>query len=369
VIAQTGSKIGEKLEIADQRLHNQHLIGNTFATPEEVVRWFGAVQSQDYGGAKWGVAQRTKNATNAELDQIFNAGKILRTHIMRPTWHFVMPEDIRWLLKLTSPRVHAFNAHYYRKNELDEAVFAQSNALVTKALQGGNHLTRPELGTILAENGVASSNLRLGLIMMYAELEGLICSGALKGKQFTYALLDERVPPTKTWEHDEALAELTSRYFISHGPATVHDYAWWSGLSVTEARTGLEMVKPQLVSEEINAKTYWFTPPETTATLQIPTPLIHLLPNYDEHVVAYKDHSASFSPEVWQNLEPGSASLLAHIVVRDGLVIGGWKRIIQKKEAVISPNLLVTLSETEQTAFAQAVEAYGRFIGLPARLA
>lgn len=173
------------------RLHNQHLARAKLASPNAVVAWMGAVQSQDYVGAKWAVGQRMQGATDATLDRAFADGTILRTHIMRPTWHFVAPADIRWLLALTAPRVNATNAYYYRKFGLDDAILARSNAVLTSTLRGGAQRTRTELASVLQEAGIATDDLRLGLIIMHAELDAVICSGARRGKQFTYALLDE----------------------------------------------------------------------------------------------------------------------------------------------------------------------------------
>ncbi len=214
--------------IAHQRLRNEHLGGIPFQTPEEVVQWFGAVQAQDYGGAKWAVAERATGATNAALDRLFTEGAILRTHMMRPTWHFVLPADIRWMLALTSPRVHAMNAYYYRQVELDDAIFQRSNDVLAQALQGGIQLTRAEIAQAYKAAGINASGMRLAYFLMHAELDAIICSGGLRGKQFTYSWFDERVPATNTLDHDEALAELTRRYFTSHGPALVQDFAWWS---------------------------------------------------------------------------------------------------------------------------------------------
>src|SRR6185436_10236792 len=183
----TGSITGA--DIAHQRLHNQHLSATTLKSLKEVVGYLGAVQAQDYAGAKWAIGQRIPNATDAAIDRSFNEGEILRTHVMRPTWHFVTPADIRWILELTAPRVHAANAYMYRKLELNDAIFKRSNAVLAKALQGGMQLTRTELASAFNKAGIIADGLRLGYFMMYAELEGLICSGGRRGKQFTYALL------------------------------------------------------------------------------------------------------------------------------------------------------------------------------------
>ncbi|MCI0398089.1 MAG: winged helix DNA-binding domain-containing protein [Chloroflexi bacterium] len=354
------------IDIARQRLHNQHLAGTPFAKPEEVVHWLGAVQAQDYAGAKWGLSQRTTGAANAAIDKLFDDGIILRTHVMRPTWHFVLPADIRWLLALTGPRVHAANAHYYRQLELDGAVFSRSHALLAGALQGGKHLTRAELARVLQDGGIATGGLRLGYLIMHAELDAIICSGPRRGKQFTYALLDDRVRQTTTLARDEALAELTRRYFASHGPATSPDYAWWSGLPAAEAKAGLEMVKSHFTHETVDGKTYWFAAP--LAAVEVKDPTIHLLPNFDEHFVAYKDHQPSLDPAVLNNLPPPEEALRAHIIVRNGLVIGGWQRTLQKNEVIVKPKLLIPLNTTGQTALKAAAEAYGRFLGLPVTL-
>jgi hypothetical protein len=228
-------------DIAQWRLHAQHLTGTPLKTAADVVGWLGAVQSQDYAGAKWAVAQRTNGLTDADLDQAFADGSILRTHVLRPTWHFVTPADIRWLLAVTKPRVHALNAYMYRQCELDETLLRRSSDVLANALVGGRQLTRTELGASLAQAGIVAEGIRLGYIIHYAELEAVICSGARRGKQFTYALLEERAPQAKRLDPDAALAELAKRYFTSHGPATLKDLTWWSSLTLAEARMAVEL--------------------------------------------------------------------------------------------------------------------------------
>ena len=222
-----------------ERLRNQSLAVSRLRTPGEVVAWLGAAQAQDYAGAKWALGLRAKGLTDAAVEQAFDEGAILRTHILRPTWHFVAPADIRWMLALSAPRVHAVNAYAYRTFELDAAVLARSRAALERALAGGRQLTRLELAKVLQRAGVQADGPRLAHVMMHAELDAVICSGARRGKQFTYALLEERAPRAKVLPRDEALAELTRRYFASHGPATLRDYVWWSGLTARDARAGM----------------------------------------------------------------------------------------------------------------------------------
>ncbi len=353
-------------DIVQQRLHNQHLLGALFARPEEVVRWFGAMQAQEYPGVIWGIAQRMDGPTQASIDQAYAEGKILRTHAMRPTWHFVTPADIRWLLKLTSPRVHAVNASYYRKLELNAALLARSATVLSNALQGGKHLTRTELAVALGQAGIirpADDRLRLAYLVMYAELEGLICSGAMRGKQHTYALLDERVPVTRTLERDEALAELTRRYFTSHGPATIKDCAWWSGLSASDVRAGLERNTSQLESAVIGVQTYWFRP--YAQTLPGAPPIAYLLPAYDEYTIAYKEHTAILDPDFRESV----VVAFGIVVVIDGQIVGGWKRVNEKDRVLLTIDPFRDLTETEQQALAQAVHRYQTFLGKPIALA
>jgi hypothetical protein len=349
------------LTIAHHRLRNQRLTGPPFDRPEHVVRGLTAVQSQDYAGAKWAIAQRVKEAADDEINKLFNDGKILRTHVMRPTWHFVMPADIRWMLKLTAPRVNAVSAYYYRKLELDDALFRRSNAAIAKALRGGRQLTRPELAKVLKHTGIEADGVRLAYLILRAELDAVICSGALRGKQFTYALLDERVPECKTPKREEALAELTKRYFTSHGPALLRDYTWWSGLTMADAKTGIEMVRPHLDHRTVDDKTYWFA--ELGPTAKTKAPLIHLLPNYDEYLIAYKDRSNSIKPELQERIRRSDGVLNAHIIVMNGQVIGGWRRKIGKDEVTIMANPISKLDKAEKDALRLAAERYRQFLG------
>ena len=371
------------MTLALARLRNQRLLGPSLASPADVVRWLGAVQSQDYAGACWGVSLRCGGLTAAAFTKAFNAGHILRTHVMRPTWHFVAPEDIRWLQALTSPRVHAVNGFVYRSTELDETICRRADRLITRALQGGQARTRSELAAVLEKGGVPATGLRLAYLVMRAELNALICSGPIRGRQHTYMLLEERVPPAPALKRDEALALLARRYFESHGPASVQDFSWWSGLTMVDARAGLEAVKSSFDSTEIAGRVYW-SPPQaspratrvtraagkaSTAGRSIAAPLVHLLPNYDEHVVAYRDHSHSLDPATREALRTrGSEPLAVHLIARDGLVVGGWRRTFERGQAVVTTQLLVPLKPREMKALQQAAAEFGRFLEMPVKV-
>ena len=300
-----------------------------------MVRWLGAVQAQDFDAAKWALGLRMRSTTKTAIEKAYNEGKILRTHLMRPTWHFVAPDDIRWLLQLTAPRVNTKAGPYYRKLELDAATFKRSNKALIKALRGGKHLPRRALKSVLNEAGVAvDDTVRLAHVLLRAELDGLICSGPIVGKQITYALLEERVPATNPLERDEALAQLARRFFTSHGPATLQDFVWWSGLTVADAKSGVALIEPVRVTKSTQESKH----------------SAHFLPAFDEYLVAYKDR------------EQG---MLGPAVIVDGRIAGTWKRTIDNSTVTIVFSPSKALNKSERVAIANAADRYASFVGLP----
>jgi hypothetical protein len=351
------------LDIPRYRLHNQFLSQTNFTEPEQVVAALGAVQSQDYAGAKWALAQRLKDApTDAVIEKAFHEGKILRTHVMRPTWHFVTPTDIRWMLDLTTPRVKIAMKHMDSQLGFDQALIKKSNRTLEKALQGNQRLTRTELSQILEKAGVPVDGYKMGQLMGHAELDQVICSGGRKGKQFTYALLEERAPQAKSLEREAALVELTRRYFKSHGPATLQDFVWWSGLTTTDARKGMEAVKSEFEQETVADQVYWFSAPTLRKNS---SPSVYLLPNYDEYTVGYRDRSAIFDGSHLDKLSAFRESILTQVIVINGQVSGTWKRTLKKNEVVMEFVPFTALTEEQNKAVIAAVERYGSFLQLP----
>ena len=340
-----------RADLVGQRLQNQRLSAPEFRKAVDVVRWFGAVQSQEFEAAKWALALRMRDATSAAIEEAFNRGTILRTHVLRPTWHFVACEDIRWLLELTAARVNLRCGPGYRKFELDDTVFKRSRKVFERALKDGKHLTRAELRRQLNESGVeANESVRMGHILIRAELDRVVCSGPRVGKQFTYALFDERVPATQTMDRDEALGNLTRLYLRSHGPATLQDFVWWSGLSVAEAKRGLEIVGRSLENATMGEKVYWSI--RSGKAQARSTVTAHLLPIYDEYFVAYKDRTSVFDlSTTWGSLGPA--------VVSNGIAVGTWKKTIDKKSVEVE--LTKGLNKTERVAIAQATTRYAEF--------
>jgi hypothetical protein len=350
-------------DIARQRLINQGLVKPTLQTATDVVAMLGAVQAQDYGASKWGISQRTSGLTDAQIEKEIDDGKIVRTHVLRPTWHFVAASDIRWMLALSAPRVHAANAYWYRHLEVDDAVARRSRTLMTRALRDGKHLTRAELGHVLTRAKIQVTNpVRLASIVMRAELDGVICSGVRRGKQFTYALMEERVTDAAALERDAALFVLARRYFTTRGPATADDFAWWSGLTKADAKRGVEAAAIHLEHRSIEGKSYWF-PAERR--VRFSSPLANLLPNYDEYFIGFKDRTAFSARLTASGIKERTSALSGHILTINGQIVGGWRRTLVGQKVGIEPRLLLGLSEAERRAVGVAARKFAHFLTLP----
>jgi hypothetical protein len=353
------------LEIARRRLRNSRLTGTGFTTPDEAVRWHLAMQAQDYGPAKWSIGQRSKGLTDQDLDKALAAGSIIRTHVLRPTWHFVARDDLRWLLALSGPRVQQGNAGRYRELGLDARTRARAEKVIVSALEGGNRLTRKEIAAVLEDAGIDHSGQRMPYFLSHCELEAVIGSGGLAGKQQTYALLDERVPAGGRFDRDDALVELVRRYLTSHGPATVKDMSWWSGLTMTDLRKALELLGEEVRSDTLDGMVLW-----SVASDDSPPPAArgaHLLQTYDELVVGYTESRFFGNPgaekarAAWSDRTYPSGVLLLN-----GLVGGHWRRTIGRTGVAIDVHLYGEPKRGDTRALETAAADFGRFVGLPA---
>ena len=338
------------------RLQNQHLSVPDFNTPEDAVSWFGAVQAQDYLGSLWAVGQRMRKGTEKDVEDALAKRTIVRSWPMRGTLHFVAAQDLRWMLKLLTPRIFKRSASRYRELELTDETFKKSEKVFIKALIGGNQKTREELLTVLESNKISPAGQRGIHILGHLAMEGLLCFGTREGKQFTFTLLDEWIPSSKVMDHDESLAELTKRYFISHGPAMIKDFVWWSGLTVAEVKKGIEMVQPYLTHETVDGQMYWLG---QSQSFPKKTQNAWLLPAYDEYTVAYKDRSAIIESNHF--IQAGNG--LRPTIVINGQIVGIWKREIKKHEVIITTHLFHLLSKAETEALHTSANRYGEFLG------
>jgi len=346
------------LEIAQQRLNNQYISHRVFNKPEDVVAHLGAVQAQDYAGAKWALGLRMQKSSDAAMEKAMALGSIIRTHVLRPTWHFITPADARWMIDLTAQRINAFSASRYRQLGLDGPVFTRSNDALAKALEDGKQLTRDEVMAALNNAGIKTNDLRFIHLLMHAELDKVICSGGRQGKQFTYALFDDRIPAGAAIDKEQALAKLAERYFNSRGPATLHDFAWWGGITLAEAKTGLEAVKTRLNSAVVDGRTFWM--PNEQAMTPGKSRSAYLLPAFDEFAVAYADRTATVNARYTAQARH---VIFDPSIVVNNQVVGTWKRSLKKKGVDISLNLFGKITQLQKKRVEAAAARYRKFIG------
>lgn len=343
--------------IAAQRLRNQHLTEAFRADAAALVAHMGAVQAQEFPFAKWGLAQRLgRGCVDADIEDAFTRGRILRTHVLRPTWHFVAADDIRWMLDLTGSRVMRTVLSWTRREGIDERTLRRAATLFERALAGGVTLTRAELGERLARAKIVASAAQMAFVTMYAELEAIVCSGPRRGRQFTYALVAERAPRARRMTPDESLAELTRRYFTSHGPATIRDFVWWSGLTVTETRRGLEMTRA--TRRAVDGLDYWSIGDARAR----PGATVHLLPIYDEYLVAYRDRVAVPHGPGTVGAAGGGVTF-RHALVSRGEVAGTWNVRATREGWTLTVTPMRRLSNAEREAIVGSAERFSRFLG------
>jgi hypothetical protein len=342
-----------------RRMHRQHLWGRPFTSIDEAMRAFGAMQAQEFQPAMWGIGARVAGVVEVDVRSAYAAGTLLRTHILRPTWHFVHAADIRWMLLATAARVHAVNGYYYRSTGVDEQVAARARTVFEHALGDGQHLTRKELAVDLAAAGLPSAGVPLSYVVTRGELDGVLVSGAMRGKQHTYALLDLRAPGPPMTDRDEALAELARRFFGSRGPATAKDFATWASLTLTEARRSVEMLGTEVDTDRIDGRVMHVVGAEPQ--IRSRSPVVDLLQNYDEAVVGYYDsRDAMMRPDGPQTaLVPQGRPMLL-----DGRLAGFWRHSLDGEiaDVMAMPSLAI-----DEAALAKAVQRFGRFVGRETR--
>jgi len=346
-----------------RRMRAQRLAAPMAADPAAVVAWFGAVQAQDYSGAKWALTLRAPALTDAQLDQALADGTIVRTHGPRPTWHFIAQADARWVLTAVAPRVQLRSRTMYRTYEIDVALMTHARRIVEQALGGGQFLTRAAIGKALAAKGIEAAGIRLGLMVFVLELDQVVCSGPRQGKQFTYALFDERVRGALVLPPDEARTALAARYVASHGPVTVNDFVWWSGLTVGEAKRAFEAVSPALRTEQIGKDTYWSSPTQPKATRR-DVPPVHLLPNYDEYFIAYRDRRPTAARPL-PNAPVDPMDSYAHLLCVEGRFGGFWRRTVGTRAVAVQLLPYRALNRTHLAAAREEAARYAAFLGLP----
>ncbi len=381
-------------EIARTRLIHQRIAQSALMSPGEVVSHMGAIQAQDYAGAKWAVGLRLPGSTDAGIERALADRDIVRTWAIRGTLHFVAAKDVRWLLALVAPVIIRKNARRYRELGLAERTLTQSCEVLLEALQGGRLLDRRSLRKILEEKGIDTEGQRFAYMLQRASLEGRICQVGMRKNSPLFAALGEHVPNDEPMTRDDALAELAKRYFSSHGPATLGDFTWWSGLPAADARTGLGTAGPELMRENIHGRDYWSG---SVPVIRSGPTEVNLLPVFDEYIVGYKDRSAILDTLRERGLVPKAGmsgpivpvtgrvegnrertvdqdetTILASpfapftpTILINGQVAGTWKRTIDRGEVIIASSPFIPCTHTQKEAYAAAAQRYGEFLDMP----
>ena len=348
------------MNIATYRLLNQQLLKPVFDQPKELVSWMGAMQARDYKMVRWAVGIRLKSGTVQLVDEALRKGELLRTHVMRPTWHLVAAEDIRWMLKLSLQRNRTTINSYVRMGdmELTEKHYSQSNDLFEKLLSGNKSLTKQEIEEGFQHSGINMGDRHVHYCLMRAEIEGVVCSGVDKGNKPTYALLEERVPPVKDMTKDEALARLAKNYFQSHSPASLQDFVWWSGLSLTEARQAIYWIESELTTEVSDSQTFYIH--SSCRVSNRVTHSMHLLPPFDEYLISYKKRTdvlkLEHHPKAFTN-----NGIFYPVILSDGQVVGNWSRSPKNRKGQFEETFFDKGISVEETLLTAAKEKYISF--------
>ena len=351
------------MTIPAQRLARQLITKQPHSSPAEVVAWLGAIQAQDYLAALWALGLRTAGANESTIEAAIADGSVIRTHVFRFTWQYVAREDLRWMLGLVGSRVIGSAAGRFRDLELDGKTLKRCGDLFARALSGGNQLTRVEMAEVLAKGKVKAVNLRLLHILGHAELDGVICSGGRRGKQSTFALLDDRVPKQGSIFRDEALQRIALRYFRSRGPASERDFSWWTGLNLSESRLAIELAGKELEKTVLDGRTFW----HTGAKARSSRASAYLLPAFDEYLVGYTDRSAVSDIKHLGSINVGNG-ILNPIAVLDGQVVGTWRRTLEKKHVAVAIKLFQSLSVADRGRLTEATNRYGKFLRLEPKI-
>lgn len=346
-------------EISHHRLVSQKLLETNSNSPQEIVHHFGAMQAQDYSMAKWAIGSRC-DATEKEIEEAINSAQIIRTHILRPTWHFVSADDIYWMLDISGPQVQKMTISAAKKYGYDVKKLNQINATIEKLLSGNNHLTREEIMQELNIKKSSGQEFLAAAIMMHAELEGLVCNGKMKGKQITYALLEERVPkPKSKLSKEEGLAKLAKRYFESHGPATLLDFSWWSGFPPTICKQIINAIELQLNAIEIDSQVYWFGNQNNEKDNLKKS--IHFLPAFDEILISYKTREASILLE-HQSKAFTNNGIFKPIILENSKVIGTWKRTVKKDHVKIETDFFNENENHKKAILFEGIRSFENYL-------
>jgi hypothetical protein len=347
------------------RLYNQLLASHQLKEPQEVVSWMGAMQSQSLDSAKWAIGVRLEDKTVKDIDEALNTGKIIRTHILRPTWHFVSADDIHWMFDLSNPRLKPIYRSYVKTTGADELLIYRAIPFLEKVLMDDKHMTKKEINDVLQTHNILLDNVHLNMLIHYAEMEGIMVNGRLKGNKQTFTLLEEWVPRKETLHKEEALERLARRFFTSHAPATLNDFAWWSGLTLTECKQAIEMIKIDFVCEMVNGREFWMRNDVIIPPVSGDSAL--LLPPFDEFAISYKNRSELINETHYSKVMTKNG-IFSPTVMWKGEIIGLWKKTAQKGIPKIELSFFEKMPEKVQRLFEPEIKRLEQFYKLDVSL-
>lgn len=347
------------------RMASQQLLRPRFDCPKDLVAWMGAIQAQEYTMAKWAIGIRLKSATLRAVEEALVKGEIIRTHLLRPTWHFVTAEDLPWIWQLCAPRIRAAYQSYARNLGISEELYLTCNRLIEQLILEKGHLTKQEIGIALAEKGISFTPAHLYCFLFRAETDAIVCSGIDKNSKATYALWNERIPSTPHLTKEEALTRLASRYFQSHSPASLQDFTWWSGLSMTEARKAIGCIEDELSCEAFGAASFYIHRScsfSASDALHEPDAVFHFLPSYDEYLISYKDRSRVIDPVHYPKAF-NRYGVFYPVILYKGEIVGNWNKSVKKGKATIQMSFFREKVSIPDALMESAERRYRTFIG------
>ena len=354
-------------DITRRRLVSQALTG-AITDPAAVVDRMLALQAQDLRWAKWAVAVRAPGSTSADIDALIDSGRVVRSWPMRGTLHLVPAPDLAWLLDLSTPRLWAGAATRRRDLGLDEATIERSRAVAEEALSGGRELSRTDFQALLQQNGINVDGQRGYHLIWHLAQSGTLCWGRQLDSQQMLVLLNEWVPNPRRLDRDEALGEYLLRYLAGHGPAALTDFAWWSQVTMADAKIALAVAGPQLDVLDVDGVRHLLLrsadvgPLGRAAAGRGPNAVL-ALPGFDEHLLGYRDRSFAIEPENLTRVVPGKNGIFLPILVRGGRIAGTWRRDWQAKVITVQPVPFEAPSPAFAGSAERALHEYARFLG------
>ncbi len=341
------------------RMAAQEISTTSEWSPAAIVRWMTAMQAQDVASATWSIGLRNPKLSLADINRAFVDGSIVRSWPMRGTLHLVAPEDLRWILALTRERLIRGSLARRLALGLGEADLERARTAAHAALSGGRSRPRNAMYRVFDDAGVATTGQRGYHILWFLSQTGTLIFGPPSGTTQTFALLDEWAPVQRQLERDEAIGEFVLRYFRSHGPASIRDFAWWSSMTLTEARTGLALARHQLDSVDRDGEPLYFA---ADTALDFPRDGVRLLPGFDEYLLGYRDRTPQLPASRADDIVPGGNGVFRGTVVDDGTVVGSWKRTPSRTGVALDIRMFSSANSRIDRGISQAERSYSEFV-------